>query len=52
MENSEKLQLIKRIVENCLEFDGDKGTAMDDVLTVIAFEEEGKKGEENGNDRC
>lgn len=40
MTDAEKLQLIKKIVENCLEFDGDKGTAMDDVLTIVAFGKE------------
>lgn len=40
MTDSEKVKLIKKILEDCLEYDGDKGTAMTDVLCVIEFGEE------------
>ena len=52
MTDSEKVKLVRKILEECLEFDGDKGTAMDDVLTVIAFGDKEKDGEEGGDDRC
>lgn len=39
MNDKTKLMLIKKILENCLEFDGDCGQAIEDVLCVIAFVE-------------
>ncbi len=39
MDDKTKLLLIKQLLESCLEFDGDKGQVIDDVLCVISFGE-------------
>lgn len=40
MDDKAKLMLIRKMLENCLAFDGDRGQAIEDVLCVIGFGEE------------